>query len=214
MHLSCPGSIQTKNANDNVNNKPTESELSSIVNETFRKAGRKRRFVGACQACQISKIRCERGRPCLRCEGRGISCVYFGEGRGGGVISGGDSARNQIEDDRIEKDISSRSEGEWPGSRHNSTKAKTPFNAQIGRSLVTLEPLKTSPEQQGYNWQRVRELCEIYFTQVHPLRCLSFIHKPSFMQALDAGRIMEDFGEALVYIICAFGERYVSSRSG
>lgn len=59
---------------------------------------------------------------------------------------------------------------------------------------------------------RVRTLCETFFVHVHPLRCLSFIHKPSFMQSLDMGRVLVDFGEAVVLIVCAFGERLVCSE--
>lgn len=54
----------------------------------------------------------------------------------------------------------------------------------------------------------MRQYVEAYFVHIHPLRCLSFVHKPSFMQRLDRGECIEVFGEALLYIICAFGFRY------
>ena len=53
--------------------------------------------------------------------------------------------------------------------------------------------------------ERRRMLVDIYFDRVHPLRCLGFIHKPSFMLAFDRGVAMEEFGRPLVHIICALG---------
>ena len=55
--------------------------------------------------------------------------------------------------------------------------------------------------------QELRRLVEAYFTNIHPLRCLSFVHKPSFMRAVDRGEVREEFGDALVHIMCAFGSR-------
>ncbi len=44
-----------------------------------------------------------------------------------------------------------------------------------------------------------------YFDRVYPLRCLGLVHRPSFIHALDQGRLVEEFGEPLVQIVCAFG---------
>lgn len=77
-----------------------------------------------------------------------------------------------------------------------------------GRGKIPTQGLETLPQRIEHD-TRVRALCEIFFVHVHPLRCLSFIHKPSFMQSLDLGRVLVDFGEALVFIVCAFGERSV-----
>lgn len=52
---------------------------------------------------------------------------------------------------------------------------------------------------------RRRMLFDIYFDRVHPLRCLGFIHKPSFMLAFDKGLVIEEFGAPLVHIVCALG---------
>ncbi|CAK7224625.1 hypothetical protein SBRCBS47491_005612 [Sporothrix bragantina] len=32
----------------------------------------------ACCACAVARVRCNRGRPCLRCRDRGVACVYPG----------------------------------------------------------------------------------------------------------------------------------------
>lgn len=65
----------------------------------------------------------------------------------------------------------------------------------------------TLPKDHGL---RLR-LINAYFERNHYLRCLSFIHRPSFMQSLESASIAQDYGEPLVYIICALGARYAIS---
>lgn len=56
-------------------------------------------------------------------------------------------------------------------------------------------------------------LLSAYFDRVHPLRCLAFIHKPSFMYALDRGTLTHQYDDALVDAMCALGARYNMIRS-
>jgi hypothetical protein len=46
-----------------------------------------------------------------------------------------------------------------------------------------------------------------YFERIHPLKCLAFVHKPSFMYSLDRGTLLEDYAAPLVDIMCALGAR-------
>lgn len=55
----------------------------------------------------------------------------------------------------------------------------------------------------------IKTLVGLYFDRVSPLRCLGFIHKPTFMQALDQGVVAERYGEAVMHIICAWGAWYI-----
>ncbi|KIV79656.1 hypothetical protein PV11_07205 [Exophiala sideris] len=55
----------------------------------------------------------------------------------------------------------------------------------------------------------LRSLVDAYFHHVHPLRCLGFVHKPTFIHALEKGTLKDEYIEALIYIICAFGARYL-----
>lgn len=54
-------------------------------------------------------------------------------------------------------------------------------------------------------------MADIYFDRIATLRCLGFIHKPSFLQALDHGTLVAEYSEALIYIICAFAAQSVVS---
>ncbi|KAF5559017.1 regulator of drug sensitivity 1 [Fusarium mexicanum] len=53
----------------------------------------------------------------------------------------------------------------------------------------------------------LRTLTSVYFNRVSTLRCLDFLHKPSFNHSLDKGSLIEDYGEAILYAICAHGHR-------
>ena len=56
-------------------------------------------------------------------------------------------------------------------------------------------------------------LVEAYFQRSAALRNLSFVHKPSFMKSFDQDSVVQDYGEPLLYIMCALGARYVFAYS-
>ncbi|UKZ48354.1 hypothetical protein TrVGV298_002577 [Trichoderma virens] len=53
----------------------------------------------------------------------------------------------------------------------------------------------------------LQSLADKFFDRISTLRCLGFIHKPTFYQSLDRGTLNEDFGEAVIYIVAALGAR-------
>ncbi|KND89003.1 putative transcriptional regulatory protein [Tolypocladium ophioglossoides CBS 100239] len=56
--------------------------------------------------------------------------------------------------------------------------------------------------------RNLRRVVEQYFSNVHPLRCFAFVHKPSFMRQLDRGFTSDD-ESALLHIICAHGAKFL-----
>lgn len=58
-----------------------------------------------------------------------------------------------------------------------------------------------------------KTLIKAYFNRSAPLRNLSFIHRPSFMKSLDQDSVVQDYGEPLLYVMCALGARCVSSQT-
>lgn len=50
---------------------------------------------------------------------------------------------------------------------------------------------------------RVRELVDIYFAQVHTVRCLGFLHVPSFMGRFQDADALYSDASGLIYIMCA-----------
>lgn len=70
----------------------------------------------------------------------------------------------------------------------------------ISRSRLFSEVLPDDPTL------RLR-LVEAFFDRSHPLRCLGFIHRPTFMQSLERDSVVQDYGQPLLYAICALGAR-------
>lgn len=54
----------------------------------------------------------------------------------------------------------------------------------------------------------MKTVVDSYFAHTHSLRVLEFVHKPTFMRALDRGEVLREYGEATVFHICALGARY------
>ena len=56
--------------------------------------------------------------------------------------------------------------------------------------------------------KETKVLVEHYFAHIHPLRCFGFLHKPSFMQRLDADRSSSRENDPLLLIVCALGAMF------
>ncbi|KFX87420.1 hypothetical protein V490_08281 [Pseudogymnoascus sp. VKM F-3557] len=55
----------------------------------------------------------------------------------------------------------------------------------------------------------IYQLVDNYFTNIHPLRCYSFIHRPSFMERLDQDpAITNMMSGPLLHVICALGAKF------
>ncbi|KAF4980458.1 hypothetical protein FDECE_17877 [Fusarium decemcellulare] len=50
-------------------------------------------------------------------------------------------------------------------------------------------------------------LVNTYFDRFHHLRCLAFIHKPSFMHSMARASVIQDYSEPLLYAMCALSAR-------
>jgi hypothetical protein len=56
-------------------------------------------------------------------------------------------------------------------------------------------------------------LAEEYFLNMHGLRCLGFIHKPSFMEQLKSRMRRSLADDVLLHAICALGAKLGSQKS-
>ncbi|GAB0146342.1 hypothetical protein EsHS_00006749 [Epichloe bromicola] len=61
--------------------------------------------------------------------------------------------------------------------------------------------------------RNLRRVVEQYFSNLHPLRCFAFVHKPSFMRQLDKGFSSDD-ESALLHITCAHGAKFLALTAG
>lgn len=170
--------------------------MKKQVDKLFETAGVQKKTNGACRQCQITKSRCTRERPiCKRCSERKVDCQYIGVRR---------SAKQRASPSNLSDSFSPES--------HDSTRsvepgpAYNPVSSDTGSEWLYHPSVPTSKVL-------LKRLSDAYFNRVHPLRCLGFIHKPTFMRSLDRGTLYEDYGEPLITIICALGARHVLEQS-
>jgi hypothetical protein len=76
------------------------------------------------------------------------------------------------------------------------------------RQIFTLFSYRIYSDSLPQDKFHLQALADLFFDRISTLRCLGFIHKPTFFQALDRGTLNEDFGEAVVYIVAALGAKY------
>ncbi|ATY65349.1 Fungal transcriptional regulatory [Cordyceps militaris] len=193
---------------------------------------KKIRTYRSCNACRLSKTKCDGDRPkCGRCTVKKVDCVYDGGSAprwtrnldrpalvSGAAEAAGDGGLLPT----VEKERSAFLAGE---RRLPPRQDDTPANSdtggegsQSGREGVSI------PEGQSWlvspslpNGRNLRRVVEQYFTNLHPLRCFAFVHKPTFMRQLDKGLTTDD-ESALLHIVCAHGAKFyalslVGSRS-
>lgn len=196
LGLPCSGPSIAQSKDGNSTNDGT-----NVVITTGLK--RKRTF-RSCTACRGTKTRCTGDRPiCVRCQEKGLQCNYEDSSEPAWTQQVKFSTNAQT----------SPSVGEKEGASVVS-EIRTP-NHDVSPRADTINP----PAESHGSWLRssrlpegdqVRVLVEHYFVNIHPLRCFGFLHKPSFMQRLDAAntRGLED--DALLLMVCSLGALFVS----
>ncbi|KAJ3526710.1 hypothetical protein NM208_g11057 [Fusarium decemcellulare] len=190
LRISCPG-YESRGPVSATN-------LDSSVEGIFRASGVQRRKVGSCESCYKAKIRCSKSRPsCHRCAQRGTACVYPGKYK-----------------PVIVEDPSSTETSRAPVQPLPSVNSHDGFDAPIN-SLGEISATQDELGQDELKWlyaesppvdpalQRI--LFDRYFTRIHTLRCLGFLHRPSFMQSFDSGTLHKEYGTPLIQMISAFG---------
>ncbi|OAA39556.1 Fungal transcriptional regulatory protein [Beauveria brongniartii RCEF 3172] len=76
-------------------------------------------------------------------------------------------------------------------------------------NVLAQEPAGVYSERLPENRSFRETLIKTYFNRSAPLRNLSFIHRPSFMKSLDQDSVVQDYGEPLLYVMCALGARHL-----
>ncbi|KAL7974367.1 hypothetical protein HDV63DRAFT_111362 [Trichoderma sp. SZMC 28014] len=181
----------------------SRKEMQKSADDIFKAAGVEKRRVGSCEECRSSKHRCTKTRPsCRRCILRNLPCIY---------------------PSKLDKQHERESSSQPASSVASSTVAAAGLTSMA--PVHPLEPTQwTNPTLLQAFGVNIESLCtdtlpkdhglrlrliNSYFERNHHLRCLSFIHRPSFMQSLESASIVQDYGEPLLYIICALGARHI-----
>ncbi|KYK61836.1 hypothetical protein DCS_02980 [Drechmeria coniospora] len=180
---------------------------------------RKIRTYRSCQACRLSKTKCNGGRPkCARCEVKGAECLYDG----GSAPRWTRSLRRTSKMELTTTTAAAAAMALKMNGVEEAEKSPQGPAAAAGAEHVLPSPISdaaTSPEHDAVehplSWllspdlpspRNLRKVVEQYFSNVHPLRCFAFVHKPSFMHQLDRGFTSDD-ESALLHVICAHGAK-------
>ncbi|KAL7918001.1 hypothetical protein ACQKWADRAFT_305390 [Trichoderma austrokoningii] len=198
LGVNCPGYSDTTATLSQRDG--SRQRLQDSVDFIYRASGVEKRRVGSCDECRRTKSRCSRTRPvCKRCTRKGFMCKY------------------NAKYDAPAADTAA-SPSPQPTMAAEASMLPAPSN---GSGLVSAPGSQSStmavPIPQHMHWAysdtlpqgkfHMQGLADLFFDRMSTLRCLGFIHKPTFFQALDRGTLKEDFGEAVVYIVAALGAR-------
>ncbi|PTB75659.1 hypothetical protein M440DRAFT_1439356 [Trichoderma longibrachiatum ATCC 18648] len=178
----------------------SRKEMQKSADDIFRAAGVEKRRVGSCEECRSSKHRCTKTRPsCRRCILRQLPCVY---------PSKGDKQQERESSTQPASSVASSTAAAAGLTESTSVQSLRWTNPALLRAFgVNIESLCTDtlPKDHGL---RLR-LVNAFFDRSHHLRCVSFVHPPSFMQSLESATVAEDYGEPLLYAMCALGARHI-----
>lgn len=190
----------------------------------------RRRLRGSCNSCRSCKTKCSGDKPtCERCLGKGLSCTYRPRARQieslsspqslqGEIIHrqhrGGTASRSLPEGrEEPESNSSPAVDGQSPNANDTSSDVR---GAELPGWLVIFTRIRLWVSTDSIRLfssslpskEIIYQLVDNYFTNIHPLRCYSFIHRPSFMERLDQDPALTNMMNGpLLHVICALGAK-------
>lgn len=214
LGLPCTGAEQSPD------HRPSDGR--EAYDSTVATGLKRKRTFRSCIGCRASKTRCSGEKPvCVRCREKSIQCNYEDSSEpawkqqlrfaatlepssdNGNVVGGAVTAPqpNHIGEQSGTIPWRQRPSGDRPREGMDNRMHR---QSQEGYWCLWSSHLPGSGT--------IRALVEYYFMNIHPLRCFGFLHKPSFMQRLDADDA--NFrNDALLHIVCALGALFLAAES-
>ncbi|KAH7144225.1 fungal-specific transcription factor domain-containing protein [Dactylonectria estremocensis] len=167
-----------------------------------------RRNPRSCNGCRIVRSKCFRRTvsqsSCERCREKSLPCSYQDDGPG-----------NPLSRQPLPRQLQpSRPTGQGVVTAAAPIQTTNSIGSAEESYLISTVP---EPAIMQLHWlsspdlpdgKHIRTLVDSYFQNIHPLRCFSFIHKPSFLQKL-ADEIGSDLrSDALLHIMCTLGAQF------
>ncbi|KAI1336578.1 hypothetical protein F5Y15DRAFT_393359 [Xylariaceae sp. FL0016] len=191
---------------------------------------RRSRTYRSCRACRGSKTRCSGERPtCLRCRQKSLDCEYDGKSQPSWIAA----LSQEKTSSHASKSLSPA--GEQAMQQHptpSSTATKTGRPSQewsasgMGESdeaSIGSEPCTGAQCPNHLKWlllpdlpdkTKIQLLVSEYFDCMHSLRSFGFIHKSSYMQALDDDSKPGKPHDVLLHVLCALGAKFYVAKLG
>ncbi|EME39977.1 hypothetical protein DOTSEDRAFT_74739 [Dothistroma septosporum NZE10] len=210
LGLPCAPSGTTKD--------PRLASPQAETNGAYPGTGLKRkRTYRSCAECRTSKTRCSGHKPtCVRCGEKKLSCTYEDDSEPAwkqrvAMNAGMSEQGSPPVADGPTNNASSPDSDLTPPSKLESVTPTASIGGLASPGFTThvhsngLEDLSWLIAHDLPDHTRTRLLVERYFANVHHLRCFAFLHKPSFLQRLDADANKKHDGNPLLHIVCALG---------
>ncbi|KAH8665477.1 fungal-specific transcription factor domain-containing protein [Ilyonectria robusta] len=166
----------------------------------YPSAGQRRVAVGrrnpkSCSGCRIARCKCSRKvvgqSSCDRCREKSLLCSY--------QDGPGNSPRQLLPSDPRGQGVVAAAPMQTTDIDEEACLTPAPEPA-----ITQLHWLSSPDLPDG---KHTRILVDSYFQNIHPLRCFSFIHKPSFLQKLaEVGSDVRS--DALLHIMCTLGAQF------
>lgn len=191
--LSCPGYTSPSEA---------ERDSEAFLQLVYNRSGVSRRTNGACDECRKAKARCDQALPtCQRCQNKQLRCNANTKSNSRKSLSqhSGDHSENLQSSASPVDTVASQTVIQTESWYVTAPRAIDVFRLKHGTRLFA----ESIPSEQNQLWDLVHK----YLEHVHSIRCYNFIHRPTFMKALDDGDLVKVYGDALVNVICAHGAR-------
>lgn len=182
----------------------TTRQTSPAAGSSSLAGNKRKRTYRSCSECRASKTRCSGDRPlCVRCGLKSLRCAYDDDGE-------------PVWKQNLKLARPREASGDWTPTDRESFQHNgiVQANARLGDGETPEHEAHQSMARPETHWLHgkhlpephdIRDLVEQYFTNIHPLRCFGFLHKPSFMQRLDADRSSNRENDPLLLIVCALG---------
>ncbi|KAH8799683.1 fungal-specific transcription factor domain-containing protein [Xylogone sp. PMI_703] len=185
----------------------------------------RRRLRGSCKACRSGKTKCSGDKPaCMRCVEKGIDCSYDTSSEFSRHHSVPTHLYAPAEDESFTRsrnfigaaqDFATGPISNLSGHTHLGGTFQDPANKDESYHSLVAKPEDTDSKDWFFSpalpsRDKVRQLVESYFTNIHPLRCYAFIHRPSFMEKLDQDSDTANRQNPLLHVICALGAKFLA----
>ncbi|CRG92368.1 putative transcriptional regulatory protein C1327,01c [Talaromyces islandicus] len=191
----------------------------------------------SCLICRRRKIKCDRTPgSCNKCRAFGEQCMYASEAatdvgaaasaNSDGVCPSDSITQAGLKRRRVLRSCleCKRTKAKCSGGPVCSRCAKKGMNClfyeqpepglreepvfhKSSRSMPTWLATKNLP-----SIEHIRELIDIYFAQIHTVRCMGFLHIPSFMERFNDPRNVYSEVSGLIYIMCALAAPFYYAK--
>ena len=165
-----------------------------------------------CLTCRARKIKCDDSGPfCNNCKRLGDDCIRSSNKNNSGsnpaftpleVIQAGLKRKRIAQSCTQCRNAKRKCSGGLPCERCVKLNFTCDFNEYESTASAT-QITTTSAVGELFRHATLRPLIEIFFADVYPLRCLGFIHKPTFMQNVVEADKQDPKMQVLLMAVCA-----------